>query len=102
MKTSTMQFAALLLSTLCLLTSAHGQITGIAAGTDLTGGGSSGNVTLNLNTAALNSAYAQLGAANTFTGPQTINNTTIISGANGSGVLQVTNTLTSGSAPGIS
>ena len=79
-----------------------GTITGIAAGTDLTGGGSSGNVTLNLNTAALNSAYAQLGAANTFTGQQTINNTTIISGANGSGVLQVTNTLTSGSAPGIS
>jgi hypothetical protein len=43
----------------------------------------------------------QLAANNTFTGTQTINNTTVISGANSSGVLQVTNTLTSGAAPGI-
>ena len=49
-----------------------GTITGVTAGTDLTGGGTSGSVTLNLNTSALNSTYAQLGAANAFTGNQTI------------------------------
>ncbi len=68
MKSSKMQFAVLLLSTLCLLTSAYGQITGVTAGTDLTGGGTSGNVTLNLNTAKV----PQLAAANTFTGNQAI------------------------------
>ncbi len=56
-----------------------GSITGITAGTDLTGGGTSGNVTLNLNTAALQTAndarYSQLGAINTFSQPQTINST---------------------------
>ena len=78
-----------------------GTITGVTAGTDLTGGGSSGNVTLSLNTSALNSVYPQLAANNVFSGLQTINNTTVISGANTSGVLQVTNTLTSGTAPGV-
>src|ERR1700728_3685118 len=77
MKTSTMQFAALLLSTLCLLTSAHGQITGVTAGTDLTGGGTSGNVTLNLNT----SKVPQLATANTFTGNQTVTGNMTASGA---------------------
>jgi len=48
-----------------------GTITGVTAGTDLTGGGTSGNVTLSLNTTAINGLYAQLGAANTFTAPQT-------------------------------
>jgi hypothetical protein len=52
-----------------------GTITGVTAGTDLTGGGTSGKVTLNLNTTALNSSYAQLGAANTFTASQTVNGT---------------------------
>ena len=52
-----------------------GTITGVTAGTDLTGGGSSGNVTLSLNTAATNALYAQLNAANTFTGNQTVNGT---------------------------
>jgi TGF-beta propeptide len=79
-----------------------GTITGVTAGTDLTGGGTSGNVTLNLNTSATNALYAQLAAANTFSGVQTINNTTLITGANSSGALQVTNTLTSGSAPAVS
>jgi len=78
-----------------------GTITGVTAGTDLTGGGTSGNVILDLNTSALNSVYPQLAANNIFTGVQTINNTTVISGANSSGVLQVTNTLTSGTAPGV-
>ena len=49
-----------------------GTITGVTAGTDLTGGGTSGNVTLNLNTSALNSTYAQIGATNTFVGNQAI------------------------------
>jgi hypothetical protein len=50
-----------------------GTITGVTAGTDLTGGGTSGNVTLSLNTTATNAMYAQLGAANTFTGNETVN-----------------------------
>jgi hypothetical protein len=49
-----------------------GTVTGITAGTDLTGGGTSGKVTLNLNTTALNAAYARLGVANTFAPQQVI------------------------------
>jgi hypothetical protein len=45
-----------------------GTISGVIAGTDLTGGGTSGNVTLNLDTTKV----PQLGTANTFTGPQTV------------------------------
>jgi hypothetical protein len=45
-----------------------GTITGVTAGTDLTGGGTSGSVTLNLDTTKV----PLLGAANTFTGNQTI------------------------------
>jgi hypothetical protein len=52
-----------------------GTITGVTAGTDLLGGGTSGNVTLSLNTTAINGLYAQLAAANTFTGNQTVNGT---------------------------
>ena len=51
---------------------ATGTITGVTAGTDLSGGGTSGNVTLSLNTALTNALYAQLAAANTFTGNQTV------------------------------
>jgi hypothetical protein len=90
-----------------LLTFAAGQtfpgtssITGITAGTDLTGGGTGGTVTLNLNTAATNALYARLNANNTFTGTQTINNATIISGSNAAGILQVTNTA-SGTVPAV-
>jgi trimeric autotransporter adhesin len=43
-----------------------GTITGVTAGTGLTGGGTTGAVTLNLNTANI----PQLGAANDFTAPQ--------------------------------
>jgi hypothetical protein len=77
-----------------------GTITGVTAGTDLTGGGTSGTVTLNLNTNVL-AAYAQLGANNTFTGVQEINNVTTINGTNSLGMLQVTNTGTSGGNPAI-
>src|SRR6202035_1579610 len=43
-----------------------GKITAVMAGTGLTGGGTTGAVTLNLNTANI----PQLGAANDFTAPQ--------------------------------
>jgi hypothetical protein len=56
----------------CATASGTGTITGVTAGTDLTGGGTSGNVTLSLNTAATNALYAQLNAANTFTGNQSL------------------------------
>jgi hypothetical protein len=45
-----------------------GRITGVTAGTDLTGGGTSGNVTLNLDTTKV----PQLNAANTFIGHQSV------------------------------
>lgn len=45
-----------------------GTITGVTAGTDLTGGGGTGNVTLNLDTAKV----PQLNAANNFAGNQSI------------------------------
>jgi Chaperone of endosialidase len=75
----------------------NGTITGVTAGTDLTGGGSSGNVTLNVDTSKVVTGVAagtdltgggtggvltlnldttkvpQLGTANTFAGNQTIN-----------------------------
>jgi len=57
-----------------------GTITGVTAGTDLTGGGTSGSVTLSLDTTKV----PQLNAANTFTGNQTVNGflfpTRIVSG----------------------
>lgn len=48
-------------------------ITGVTAGTDLIGGGTTGNVTLGLNTAATDARYAQLGATNTFAASQNVN-----------------------------
>jgi hypothetical protein len=115
-----------------------GSITGVTAGTDLTGGGATGNITLNLDTTKVPqlatrntftanqtvdgkvtatsfsgsgagvtnvdaselgglapSAYAQLAASNTFGGQQ------IMTGTNTTGVLQVTNTVTSGQGPAI-
>ena len=47
-----------------------GTITGVTAGTDLTGGGTGGNVTLNVDTTKV----PQLSGNNTFSGAQTINN----------------------------
>jgi trimeric autotransporter adhesin len=75
----------------------NGTITGVIAGTDLKGGGSSGNVTLNLDTTKV----PQLASSNTFTGTQTINNIEFIKAANATSSLQVTNTLTSGAASAI-
>jgi hypothetical protein len=48
-----------------------GTITGVTAGTDLTGGGTTGTVTLNLNTTKV----PLLASANTFTGNQTVTGT---------------------------
>jgi hypothetical protein len=53
-----------------------GTITRVTAGTDLTGGGASGNVTLNLDTTKV----PQLKKANTFTGNQTVTGNVSASG----------------------
>ncbi len=53
---------------ICTVAFTHAQITGVTAGTDLTGGGTSGNVTLNLDT----SKVPQLNFPNIFTGNQTV------------------------------
>ena len=70
-----------------------GTITGVTAGTGLTGGGNSGNVTLNLDPAKV----PLLGAANTFTANQTVSGTIsatqlISNAAQGTAPLQVTST----------
>ena len=54
----------------------NGTITGVTAGTDLTGGGGSGNVTLNLDTTKV----PQLATSNTFVGNQTITGALTASG----------------------
>jgi hypothetical protein len=69
-----------------------GTITGVTAGTGLSGGGSSGNVTLNLNTAKV----PQLSTANTFTGNQTINANVTASGTITGGIVTSTGTVTGG------
>src|SRR5271170_4746969 len=52
----------------CVAPTGTGTITGVTAGTDLTGGGTGGKVTLNLDT----SKVPQLSAANVFTANQTV------------------------------
>jgi hypothetical protein len=52
----------------------NGTITGVTAGSGLSGGGTSGTVTLSLNTGFADGRYARLGASNTFSGVQVINN----------------------------
>jgi len=54
-----------------------GTITGVTAGTDLTGGGTGGNVKLNLDTTKV----PQLAAANIFTGNQIVNGNLTATGA---------------------
>jgi hypothetical protein len=58
--------------TLCkfvvLAVMSHAQITGVTAGTDLTGGGTKGNVTINVDTTKV----PQLGSNNSFTGTESI------------------------------
>jgi hypothetical protein len=70
----------------CATIAGGGTITGVIAGTDLTGGGSSGNVTLNVNTAKI----PQLSAANTFVGNQTVTGNVTASGEVQGGVVNAT------------
>jgi hypothetical protein len=70
-----------------------GTITGVTAGTDLTGGGSSGGVTLNLDTTKV----PQLAGGNSFSGNQSVNGNVsatqlVSSAAQGTAPLQVTST----------
>jgi hypothetical protein len=58
-----------------------GDITGVIAGTDLTGGGTSGNVTLGLNLSATDARYAQLNVSNTFGPDQFFNNSIVLGGS---------------------
>lgn len=67
MKLRTLTLSAIL-SMLALCGSLQAQITGVTAGTDLTGGGTQGNVTLNLDTTKV----PRLAAANTFAANQSV------------------------------
>jgi len=82
-----------------------GTITGVTAGTGLTGGGSSGNVTLNVNAAALestyNSVYAGLTANDIFSGNASFTGLISMNGSAPGSKLGVTNTATSGATVGV-
>jgi len=69
--------------------SGGGGITGMTAGTDLTGGGTSGSVTLNLDTTKV----PQLNTANTFTGNETVNGNLSATGVVSGSSYQIGNTL---------
>jgi hypothetical protein len=66
-----------------------GGITGVTAGTDLTGGGTSGTVTLNLDTTKV----PRLSVANTFTGNQTVNGNLSATGVVSGSSYQIGSTL---------
>src|SRR6202020_2180489 len=70
-----------------------GTITGVTAGSGLSGGGTSGTVALSLNTGFSDGRYAQLGAKNTFSGVQVINNAVGIGIAAPTYPLQVSGTM---------
>jgi len=61
----------------CAAAAGTGTITGVTAGTDLTGGGTSGTVTLNVDTTKV----PQLKAANSFTGNQNITGNLVATGS---------------------
>src|ERR1700727_1217053 len=72
-------------STLLFCGLLQAQITGVTAGTDLTGGGTSGNVTLNLDTTKV----PRLATANTFTTNQTVKGNLSASGIVSGGSFQI-------------
>jgi len=72
-----------------------GTITGVTAGTDLTGGGNSGNVTLNLDTTKV----PLLNAANTFTASQAVTGNLAASGTVSGGVVNAGSSFTLGGTP---
>jgi len=72
-----------------------GTITGVTAGTDLTGGGNSGNVTLNLDTTKV----PLLNAANTFSGNQSVTGNLTASGTVGGGVINAGTSFNLGGSP---
>ena len=67
-----------------------GTITGITAGTGLSGGGTSGNVTLSINIPFANQNFANLNNANTFTKSQTVNGNLTASGTLNAGIVNAT------------
>lgn len=74
---------------ICVAPTGTGTITGVIAGTDLTGGGTGGKVTLNVDATKV----PQLNAANIFTVGQTIEGASAVSGGNSTGpILSVSNT----------
>jgi hypothetical protein len=72
----------------CVAPTGTGTITGVTAGTDLTGGGTGGKVTLNVDT----SKVPQLSAANTFTANQAVNGSVTATSfiGDGSGLSNIT------------
>jgi hypothetical protein len=74
----------------CVAPTGTGTITGVTAGTDLTGGGAAGKVTLSVDTTKV----PQLSAANTFTGNQTVNGSVTATSfvGDGSGLSNITAT----------
>jgi hypothetical protein len=72
-------------STLLFCGLLRAQITGVTAGTDLTGGGTSGNVVLNLDTTKV----PRLATANTFTTNQTVKGNLSASGIVTGGIFQI-------------
>ncbi len=76
-----------------LKTASTGTLTGVTAGTGLTGGGTSGNPGISLNTQYTDGRYAGLATANTFTTDQTLNKNLTVKGLLLSGVHEVTGNL---------
>ncbi|MGA9475152.1 MAG: hypothetical protein WBV36_21995, partial [Terriglobales bacterium] len=75
-----------------------GTITGVTAGTDLTGGGTSGKVTLNLDTTKV----PQLGVSNTFTGLQNFEGTiSVVSSTDAILAATTANTAVTGESPNL-